>query len=146
MTLSEVMIASVLLTFVIMTGLTALSQAYRYVHHARMTTLASQILQSIVEDLRLRNYGQLKVNAALAQPLDVTSVLSTERFSSNFTTGFTVSALYTTLVASGPSQPGKLSVQLTVRWTEQGNVFTRSTLCYFGEQGLSDYIYVGWAP
>lgn len=146
MTMSEVMIAAVLLGFVIMSSLTALSQAYNFTNHARMVTLASQIAQSVMEDLRLRNFNDLKTSAALTQPVDLSSTLTTERFASNFTRYFTVRAQYTTLVASTSSQLGKISVTITVAWTEQNVPFTRSLTTYFGEKGLSDYYYVGWAP
>jgi Tfp pilus assembly protein PilV len=146
MTMSEVLVAAVLLGFVIMSSLTALSQAYNFTNHARMVTLASQIAQSVMEDLRLRNFSDLKTSAAMAQPVNLTSTLSTERFASNFTTFFTVEARYTTLIASSATQLGKLSVTITVSWTEQRVPFTRSLTTYFGEKGLSDYYYVGWAP
>lgn len=146
MTLAEVLIAAVLLGFVIMSSLTALSQSYSFVRHARMVTLASQILQSVMEDLRLRNYGELKTYAAQTQPVNFTALLASERFSSAFTTGYTLSATFTTLVVSAPGQPGKISLELTVNWTEHGTAFVRKTSTYFSEQGLSDYIYVGWTP
>lgn len=146
MTMAEVLIASVLLAFVIMSSLTALSQAYGFIRHARMITLASQIMQSVMEDLRLRNYGELKAYAAQSQPVDFASTLASERFASVFTTGFALSGNFTTLVASTPGNPGKISVSLAVTWSENGNVFSRQTITYFGEQGMSDYIYVGWAP
>ncbi|MBM3852215.1 MAG: hypothetical protein FJ399_03575 [Verrucomicrobia bacterium] len=146
MTLAEVLIAAVLLGFVIMSSLTALSQSYSFVRHARMITLASQVLQSVMEDLRLRNYGELKAYAAQAQPVNFTALLSSERFTSSFTTGFTLSATFTTLVVSAPSAPGKISLELTVNWSEAGTAFSRKTITYFSEQGLSDYIYVGWTP
>ena len=146
MTISEVLIAATLLGFVIMTSLTALSQAYGLTRHARMTTLAGQIVQSVMEDLRLRNYSVLKAYAAQSQPVDFSSTLASERFTSNFTQGFTLSGNFTTLVASATGTPGKISVTLTVTWTEQGTPFSRKLITYFGEQGLSDYFYVGWAP
>ena len=146
MTMAEVLIASVLLAFVIMSSLTALSQAYGFIRHARMVTLASQIMQSVMEDLRLRNYSELKVYAAQSQPVDFASTLASERFASVFTTGFALSGAFTTVVASTPGNPGKISVGLTVAWSENGGAFSRRTLTYFGEQGMSDYIYVGWAP
>ena len=146
MTLSEVMIASVLLAFVIMTSLTALSQAYGFTRHARLVTLAGQIAQSVMEDLRLRNYSSLKAYAAQSQPVSFTSTLASERFSSNFTQGFASTGAFTTLVASSTGVPGKISVTITVTWSEQGSNYTRSLITYFGEQGLSDYFYVGWAP
>lgn len=146
MTMAEVLIASVLLAFVIMSSLTALSQAYGFIRHARMVTLASQIMQSVMEDLRLRNYSELKAYATQSQPVDFASTLTSERFASVFTTGFALSGNFTTLVASTPGNPGKISVGLTVTWSENGSAFSRQTLTYFGEQGMSDYIYVGWAP
>lgn len=146
MTMAEVMIAAVLLGFVIMSSLTALSQAYAFTRHARMVTLASQIAQSVMEDLRLRNFNYLQTATAQTQPVDLTGTLASERFASNFTSGFTVSAQYTTMAASAPGQLGKIGVTLTVSWSEQGSVFTRQLMTYFSEKGLSDYYYVGWAP
>ena len=146
MTMAEVLIAAVLLGFVVMTSLTALSQAYGFTRLARMITLAGQIVQSVMEDLRLRNFNDLKAYAAQTQPVSFASALASERFTSNFTTGFTMSGTFTTLVTSAPPQLGKISVKLTVTWTEQGSTFRRSLITYFGEKGLSDYYYVGWAP
>ncbi|MFA6046755.1 MAG: hypothetical protein WC718_17360 [Phycisphaerales bacterium] len=146
MTMSEVLIAAVLLGFVIMSSLTALSQAYGFTQHARMVTLASQIAQSIMEDLRLRNFNDLRTYAAQTQPIDFTSRLASERFSSSFTTYFTVTANFTTQVASAPGQLGKLMVTINVSWTENRVPFARKLTTYFGEKGLSDYFYVGWAP
>jgi Tfp pilus assembly protein PilV len=120
MTMAEVLIAATLLAFVIMSSLTALSQAYGFTHHARMVTLAGQIVQSVMEDLRLRNFTELKAYAAQTQPVSFTSTLSTERFASNFTTGFALSGEFTTLVTSTSTQLGKISLTLTVTWSEQG--------------------------
>jgi Tfp pilus assembly protein PilV len=146
MTMAEVLIAAVLLGFVIMTSLTALSQAYGFTRHARMITLASQIVQSVMEDLRLRNFSEVKAYAAQSQPVNFASTLASERFASAFTTDFTLSGTFTTLVASSSGVLGKISVTLTVNWTERGTPYTRSLTTYFGEKGLSDYFYVGWAP
>ena len=146
MTMAEVLIAAVLLGFVVMTSLTALSQAYGFTRHARMETLAGQIVQSVMEDLRLRNFNDLKTYAAQAQPVSFASTLASERFSSSFTQGFQLNGAFTTLVASATPQLGKISVTLTVTWSEQGSTFTRSLATYFTEKGLSDYYYVGWSP
>lgn len=146
MTMAEVLIAAVLLGFVIMSSLTALSQAYAFTRHARMVTLASQITQSVMEDLRLRNFANLKTYAAQTQPVSFASTLASERFASNFTTGFNLTGNFSTIVASSSGQLGKIAVTLTVSWPEQGSSFHRSLTTYFGEKGLSDYYYVGWAP
>ena len=144
--MTEVLIAAVLLGFVVMGSIAALSQSFAHIRHARMVTLAGQILQSVMEDLRLKNYSQLKVYATQTQPVDLTPLLASERFSSRFTSGFTLSGSFTTLVASSTGNPGKLQARLTVAWTEDRTAFQRTTVSYFGELGLSDYIYVGWAP
>lgn len=145
MTMAEVLVAAVLLAFVIMTSLTALSQSYGITRHARMVTLAGQIVQSAMEDLRLRNYNDLKTYAAQSQPVSFSSLLASERFASNFTSGFVLNAQFTTLVASTSTQLGKVSVTITVTWTENNVSYSRKLTTYFGEKGLSDYYYVGWA-
>lgn len=146
MTITEVLIASVVLGFVVMTSLTALAQAYGFTRHARMVTLAGQIVQSVMEDLRLRNFAELKAYAAQTQPVNFTSTLGGERFSSNFTQGFTLSGTFTTFTRPAGTTYDRIAVSLTVTWFERDSVFTRKLVTYFGEKGLSDYYYVGWAP
>lgn len=146
MTISEVLIAATLLGFVIVTSLTALTQAYRFTHHARMVTLAGQVLQSVMEDLRMKHSGDLLAYAGQTQPVDFASMLASERFSSDFTRGFVLMGLFTTVVASVPPQLGRITVTLTLTWTENRVTFSRVLMTYFTEQGLSDYYYVGWAP
>ena len=146
MTMLEVLIAAVLLAFVIMSSLTALSHAYRLTNHARMVTLSSQIVQSVIEDLRLRNFTQLTAYAEQTQPVNFASTLESERFASSFSSGFTLTGNFTTLVASAPGTLGKVGVALSVSWSERGTPFTRKMFSNFGEKGLSDYYYVGWSP
>ena len=146
MTMMEVLIAAVALGFVIMSSLTALSQAYGYTRHARMITLAGQVAQSVMEDMRLKNFSQIQAYAAQTQPVSFSSTLSTEGFQSNFTQGFSLSGQFTTLVASSSPTLGKISAKLTVTWAEGNSTYTRSLITYFGEKGLSDYYYVGWTP
>jgi Tfp pilus assembly protein PilV len=146
MTIAEVMITAVVLGIVIISSLGALQQAYAFTHHARQVTLAGQVVQSVMEDLRLRNFSEIQTYAAQTQPVDFTSILTTERFASAFTTNFTVAGNFTTVVASNPPQYGKINVTMTVNWTERGSRFSRSLMTVFSEKGLSDYYYVGWAP
>ena len=104
----EVLIAATLLGFVVMTSLTALSQAYGFTHHARMVTLAGQVLQSVMEDLRLKHSGDLLAYADEIQPVDFASMLASERFSSDFTRGFRLTGQFTTVVESIPPQLGRV--------------------------------------
>ncbi len=146
MTITEVLIAATILGFVIMTSLTALAQAYGFTRHARLVTLAGQIAQSVMEDLRLRNFAELKAYAAQAQPVSFTTALSSERFSSNFTQGYTLNGAFTTFTRPAGATYDRIAVTLTITWMERDSTFTRKTITYFGEKGLSDYYYVGWAP
>jgi Tfp pilus assembly protein PilV len=143
-TITEIVIAATLLSFVVLGSLAAISSALQYSNHARMVTLASQVIQSAMEGLRLKNYADLKTLAAQTQPVAITSTVGSELTSSTFTQTMTVNANFTTLVASSPSQLGLIGVEVTVSWTEGTVPFTRSTRTYFAEKGLSDYIYVGF--
>jgi Tfp pilus assembly protein PilV len=146
MTVVEVLIASVLLAFVVLGSLAAISHSLALTNHARLVTISSQVLQSAVEDLRLRNYTTIAAYAAQSQPVNLTGTISSELLSSSFTatSGMTLQANFTTLRASGAGQLGLVAVEFTVTWTEQGAAFRRSARTYFGEKGLSDYIYVGF--
>jgi Tfp pilus assembly protein PilV len=146
MTVVEVLIASVLLAFVVLGSLAAISHSLALTNHARLVTISSQVLQSAVEDLRLRNYTTIAAYAAQSQPVNLTGTISSELLSSSFTatSGMTLQAAFTTVRASTGSQLGLVDVEFTVTWTEQGAVFRRTARTYFGEKGLSDYIYVGF--
>ncbi len=143
-TVMEVLIASTLLTFVVLASLAAISQGMTHTNHARMITLSSQVLQSAVEDLRLKNYSQIIAYAAQSQPVSLTSTIPTELLSSSFTRTMTLSASYTTRYTSSTTQFGLISVVLTVSWTEGNGTFRRTAITYFGEKGLTDYSYVGF--
>lgn len=144
--MAEVMITAVVLAFVIMGSLTALSRSYAFTRHARMVTLAGQVVQSVMEDLRLKSFADLQAYAVQSQPVNFNGKLATEGFSSAFTQGFNLSCNFTTLVASAAPTLGKISATVTVSWTEAGNPYQRTLITYFGEKGLSDYYFAGWAP
>ncbi len=146
MTVVEVLIASVLLAFVVLGSLAAISHSLALTNHARLVTISGQVLQSAVEDLRLRNYTTIAAYAAQSQPVNLTGTISSELLSSSFTatSNMTLQANFTTVRASGAGQLGFVAVEFTVTWTEQGAVFRRSARTSFGEKGLSDYLYVGF--
>jgi len=144
MTILEVMIAATLLTFVVLGTLASVSRAMLLMNHARRLTLVSQVLQSKVEDLRLKNYAQISAYAAQSQPVDFTSSITGDLLDSNFTSTMTMQATFSTTYASSSSQVGLTSVVVTLNWTEGVNAFSRSSRTSFCEKGLSDYIYVGF--
>jgi Tfp pilus assembly protein PilV len=145
MTILEVMVASVLLVLVIGSSISALSAGMAYARHARMTTLAGQITQSVMENLRLNNYSSIITYAGQNQPVSLNGFISADNFANGMTTGMTVSGAFTTLVASGTGTLGESQVVITTTWPENGVTYTRKTMSIFTEKGLSDYIYAGWS-
>lgn len=145
MTMMEVLIASVLLVFAIGSSISALTAGMGYMRHARMTTLANQITQSAMEQLRLANYATISTYAAQAQPVNFDSVIAVDNFASGFTLGMTVRVNFTTVVAGGSGTLGKTLLTITTSWSENGVPYTRRTTSIFTEKGMSDYIYAGWS-
>lgn len=143
-TIVEVVIAATLLSFVILGTLAAVSRGMTLMHHARMITLSGQVLQSAVEDLRLKNYAVIAGYTAQTQPVNLTPTITTELLSSEFTKTMTLQARFTTLHPSSTTELGLVGVEVTIAWTEAGMPFSRSTRTFFAEKGLSDYIYVGF--
>ena len=144
-TVIEVVIATVLLVFVIGGSVTALSSGLAYTRHARMTTLAGQLTQSVMENLRLNNYGTITTYAGQTQPVSLNNFISADNFTSGLTSGMNVSGTFTTVVASAPGTLGETRVVITTTWPENGVSYTRKTMSFFTEKGLSDYIYSGWS-
>ena len=143
-TIAEVLIAATLLSFVVLGAVAAISRGMNLTNHARMITLSSQVLQSAVEDMRLKNFSQISAYAAQSQPVNLTSSISTELLTSEFTRTMSLQATFTTLHASSTSELGLIATEVTLTWEEAGVPFTRSARTYFAEKGLSDYIYVGF--
>ncbi len=142
--IAEVMIAATLLSFVVLGAIAAISRGMGLVNHARMITLSSQVLQSAVEDMRLKNYAQITAYAAQTQPVDLTTTITSELLNSEFTTSMSLAARFTVVQASDATTVGLTRLEITVTWREGGLTFTRSARTAFSEKGLSDYIYVGF--
>lgn len=138
------LIAATLLSFVVLGAIAAISRGMNITNHARMITLASQVLQSSVEDMRLKNYSVITSYAAATQPINLTASISTELLSSEFTRTMSLQARFTTLHPSSATELGLTAVEITLTWQEAGVPFTRSARTSFSEKGLSDYIYVGF--
>lgn len=143
-TIAEVMIAATLLSFVVLGAVAAISRGLKLVNHARMITLSSQVLQSAVEDLRLKNYAQIAAYAAQTQPVNFTPSITTELLNSDFTRTMTLEARFTTVHPSSATELGLIALEITIGWNESGAPFARSARTSFSEKGLSDYIYVGF--
>lgn len=145
MTMLEVLVASVLLVLSIGSSIAALSAGMGYMRHARMVTLANQITQSAMEELRLANYSSISAYAAQAQPVNFDGIIAADNFASGFTSGMTVRVHFTTVTASAAGVLGKTRLTITTTWTENGITYTRKATSIFTEKGMSDYIYAGWS-
>lgn len=144
MTLVEVLIAATLLAFVIMSTLTTVSFALTTLRMARNTTRLHEYMNSYVEELRVRTYADIKAFAAMSQPVNMATAITTESMSTVLPANVTASGTFTTVTPSTPIEMGMISLQLTMTWTESnGLVRTKTVYTTFSENGLSDQYYVG---
>lgn len=144
MTLVEVLIASTLLAFVIMSTLTTVSYSLSTLRMARHSTRLHEYMNSFLEELRVRTFADIQAFAALPQPVNLTTAITTESMSAVLPADVTASGTFATVTASTPMQMGMISLELTMTWTES-NGLTRTKKIYttFSENGLSDQYYVG---
>lgn len=132
MTLVEVMMAASVLMLGILSSLFALQSGFQMIDTARKTTLASQILQSEVENLRLKNWSQIDA-------LPASETLAVEDIDDSFST---VSHLFSCTRTVSQVRTNLKRVILVVQWTSyDGRTLTRQYETYFGKNGLNDYYY-----
>ncbi len=129
-TLVEVMIASTVLVLSITTAITTLQRGFQALDTARHTTFASQVMQSEVERLRLKNWAQLQT----LQDSGETSV----------TVG-TVAGTSATFRCTRTIRDLKAEmkeVTLVAAWSGyDGRPHTVSYITRYGKSGLYDYFY-----
>jgi prepilin-type N-terminal cleavage/methylation domain-containing protein len=129
-TLVEVVVASLVLGLVFVSSITTLTYGYKLLENARFNTLASQVIQSEIETLRLRNWSQISALPAKAA-IAISSDMSTAAF--NKFSGWRV-------VSS--SRPDTKLIVVGVQWTAtSGQVHSRRYTTYMTKDGLNDYYY-----
>ena len=143
-TIVEFMMASVVMVFAIATSLTTLQFGMRAVDTARNMTLASQIMQSEMEILRLQNWAQITALAASAV-VDPSTTISSG-------SGTTLDATLTTIASrfictrTVESISGRADIRLItlrVSWIGvDGRSHQVSYQTRYAKNGLSDYFYV----
>jgi prepilin-type N-terminal cleavage/methylation domain-containing protein len=161
-TLVEVMMAAAVLALAISTSVTTLQYGFRTIDTARNTTIASQVLQSMIEDIRLLSWsgtgGPGGVNVAnLTSVTDGTLAAldfdSVNHYQSNSITGYsgvgarmlahftfsrTVSDMSGMTDASGNSN--MKVIVLTAKWTGiDGQKHTLKYTTYYARDGLYAY-------
>lgn len=129
-TITEIMIAMTVLLLVFISSIAGLSIGFRMLEEARTSTLASQILQSEMENLRLKNWAQLNALPATAPfSVEVDTALN------NFPNFVCTRSLYD--VRSDLKE-----AVLTVAWiTTDGRSRTRRYVTYIAKDGINDYYY-----
>ena len=126
MTLIEVMIGGIVMVLVFISTFAVMQRGFEMIDISRNTGLAGQILQSEIEDIRLKNWANLPADGTtnITLPSAFTSVAS------KFTATRTVTSIN--------SDMKKVTVQVT--WTAYtGRTHTRRYETYYTKGGLNDY-------
>lgn len=129
-TIMEVMIAMTVLLLVFMSALAGLTIGYRMLEEARTSTLASQILQSEMENLRLKNWTQLN-----AMPATEPFTIEVDTALAGFPNFVCTRSIYTV-------QADIKEAVLTVAWVaKDGRARSRRYITYLAKEGINDYFY-----
>lgn len=134
-TIAEVSIAASVLAMVIATAIITLQSGYRTIDVARGNTLASQVLQSEMERLRMKSWG------------DITAMPASETFdgATYFSSNPDVAGRYsiTRTITADSSRPGEVVyINISVTWRSYDNSsHTRSFQSMYAKNGLYDYFY-----
>lgn len=142
-TLIEVMMAAFVLVIMFLGTMTALQQGFTMIDTARNTTLAGQIIQSEIEDLRLSPWVSLPASGAIDLGESIgESLTEAERtkLSQRFVATRTVEPM------TGRETDFKRIV-ISVTWTDyNGRGHTRNYQTLLGRNGLSDYFVTTHTP
>ncbi len=128
-TLAEVMLASIIMAFVLVSVLAVCSRCFRYLTDIRRTSRSSQVLQQEMENVRLMTWSQVQsLSGSFSDPTDTNH-------------------LYTGTINTGgyDSYSGTATltcVTLVVTWTNQSanRVLTNSLTTLVARGGLNSYI------
>lgn len=142
--------ASFVMAFGIATSIIAMQAGYRQIDLARGTTLASQIIQSEMERLRMMSWTQITALSTATDtvaPMPSGSPAGIEMFdgATNFSSSSELTGRYTVTrtVAADASRPGEvMDLTVAVRWqTYDGRWHQRSFNAIYSKNGLYDYYY-----
>jgi len=119
-----------IMSLVFVSSIAALTIGFRVLEDSRMSTLASQVLQSEMENLRLKNWSQISALPA-SEPFTIDTTLDSTNFQK-----FTCTRRITDVRAD------LKQITLVVQWNAMdGKSRVRRYLTYMGENGLNDYYY-----
>jgi Tfp pilus assembly protein PilV len=138
MTIVEVIMASFVMAMALTTAITVMQSGFTSLDVARGNTLASQILQSEIERVRLMSWSNVTDTTTMMgkHEVDLKTVFTTnDRLADKFTLVRTV--------ADDSTRPGEaVDIYLQVTWTSfDGRSHQRSFQTKYVKNGLYDYYY-----
>ena len=137
-TLAEVMMAAGVMAFAISGSIVVIQSGVKSIDNARNTTLASQIIQSEMERIRLLNWSDVNSLGASAN-IVLTSIFPPGTTTTTMNGRFT--AIRTCTDTAGKVGEMK-TITITVTWTGvDGKTHTRTTTGNYCKNGLYDYYY-----
>lgn len=126
------------------TSIMVLQRGYQSLDDARNTTLATQVLQSLMEDLRLKNWTQVNELQAASSNGVSGNVTIDSSFTGYSTTAAAMLSDFTCTrtVADVSGQSNMKLLTLAVTWVGyNGTSHSLSFSSYYGKSGLYDYFY-----
>lgn len=127
--------ASFIMAFGIATSIIAMQSGYKHIDLARGTTLASQIIQSEMERLRMMSWTMINALPA-SETFDGATFFSEH---ANIEDVYTI----TRTVTDDSTRPGEIkNINISVRWrTYDQRWHQRSFNAIYAKNGLYDYYY-----
>lgn len=147
-TIIEVALASFVMAFGIATSIIAMQMGFKALDVARDSTLASQIMQSEIERLRLMPWT--KITGGAVEPKDSITELAalgtaTVDLTTMFTSSAAIGAKFTvtrTATLDGTRSSEVCYITVNVAWNSyDGRNHTRSFTTMYSKNGLYDYYY-----
>lgn len=140
-TIVEVAVAAVILAFGITSSIITIQSGYRTMDDARNLTIASQVLQSELERLRLLPWS----SDTGGESISALAASETVDLSSSFTSNAQIAARFTLVRTVAPTSGREATMRditLTVTWTGiYGVSHSRTFTTRYCKDGLYDYYY-----
>ena len=140
-TIVEVMIAAIIMVLGITTSLTTLTFGMRAIDTARNSTLAAQIMQSEMENIRLLNWAQLTALPA-SETVNISSIISSGSSTTLDATLNNIISKFTCTRTITTPKSNMREITLTVSWNGQdGRAHSNSYITRYCKDGLYDFYY-----
>lgn len=140
-TIVEVMVAATIMVLGITTSLTTLTFGMRAIDTARNSTLAAQIMQSEMENIRLLNWAQLTALSA-SETVDISSIISSGSSTTLDATLNNIISKFTCTRTITTPKSNMREITLTVSWNGQdGRAHSNSYVTRYCKDGLYDFYY-----